>query len=270
MACCATSAVLVAEAPTSPPPPSEPPPSPGSSPSRKDLRSAWLEAAALSPSEPLMNSAPRTPASETPLKVSAASAGSPHKEAVAVPPGAAGLTKVTTASAGSPHKEAVAVPPDAASLVAALITAGLNGVWKLDKAASEPMAPLMTALGAPWFVVKAMGEVVPTWRLSLTETGGAVSFEHLTETNGRKTANTYKLGATTDITGMEPGKTYPGTMELTQDGSLCTAVKRSDSTYCCTIDRPFQSGKLRVLLALNDESGKTIASARRVFTRAAA
>jgi len=240
MACC-SSAALFGEAPS--PAPKD---SGSSSPSRALTRAQWHAAATPGSPVPLLDAAPSTPGSAAPA------------------------TPVSTSKARAAAASTPAVPADGPGRAAALVAAGLNGVWKLDKAASEPMAPLMTALGAPWFVVKALGEIIPTWTLTLT-TSGAISFQHVTETNGRKTTNTYELGATTQITGMEPGKAYPGTMTLADDGSLRTSVKRAgDATYLCVIERPYQSGRLLVTLSLVHADGRILASAKRVFNRVVA
>ena len=142
----------------------------------------------------------------------------------------------------------------------------MNGSWILDHARSDPMEPLLTALGIPWLVQQVIRLTTPTWDIILDQTG----FTHAVKgslLSNRTNVYTF-AGPNEHVAG--DGSSNPATITIADDGSKLLLVvhdaARGELTTVFTPSTATEPVSLTGVITLVAKNGATVA-VKRVFVR---
>lgn len=194
-------------------------------------------------------------------KAAAAAAAAAAEADAARPPPALTLPNDATALSGlstmtpTPATDESALSALSASMSASASLAAfaprVTGVWLLDKAASDPMAPLLKEMGVPWLMHKVIDAMRPSTELRLS--GRVFS---VTMTQGVKITNQLEIGVPGTYKGGD-GVGHPAS--LMWDGHALT-IDTTRSSHTSTRSRYAIDGHGRLILTVSRARSRAASS----------
>lgn len=160
----------------------------------------------------------------------------------------------------------MASPPSGEKVAALKVR--IDGAWVLDHAQSEPMGPLLSALGVPWLVQGVIGWTTPTWDILLDDVGFTHDVKGSLLSN-RKNVYTF-AGPNAHVAG--DGASNPASIALSGDGAqLVLTVHDAVRGEITTVFSPSTTADgaplLTGVISLKPLAGGADVTVKRVFVR---